>query len=129
MMDGQEGEATKVRYLMDITGMRDEGMMKELLDRWWWDVEQAANAFFGKEEQSRREEESLRSKRAKLEATPTPAPHLHFVGTKEFALIILVQPDDTCSEMLARCESTCPDTVHSHCFQRAGTLHFTLFQV
>lgn len=32
------------------------------------------------------------------------------------------------SEGIAACEASCPPSVHSHCFQRAGTRHITLFQ-
>jgi len=32
------------------------------------------------------------------------------------------------AEGIAACEASCPPSVHSHCFQRAGTRHVTLFQ-
>ena len=32
------------------------------------------------------------------------------------------------SEGIAACEASCPPSVHSHCFQRTGTRHITLFQ-
>ena len=32
------------------------------------------------------------------------------------------------SEGITACEASCPPGVHSHCFQRAGTRHITLFQ-
>ena len=32
------------------------------------------------------------------------------------------------SELLAACKASCPPAVHSHCFQRDGTRHITLYQ-
>ncbi len=32
------------------------------------------------------------------------------------------------SDGIKACENSCPPSVHSHCFQRAGTRHITLFQ-
>ena len=50
-----------------------------------------------------------------------------YAGTRQFCLLVMVEPDDECAKFLQDCQAHCSKEVHDACFQREGTLHFTLF--
>ena len=69
------------------------------------------------------------------EYTEPAIPNTQFsIGTGEeklpFVIYMAVREKKSSkfSEGIAACEASCPPSVHSHCFQRAGTRHITLFQ-
>lgn len=64
------------------------------------------------------------AKRAKISDEDSP---IKFTGTREFVLCLLVEPDQECREFLKDCKRNCDPEIHEECFQRDGTLHFTLF--
>lgn len=69
------------------------------------------------------------SKRAK-KLSPLMEEYEQFKGdgsTRKFCLIMIVDPDEDCRSFLQECENNCSPEVHAGCFQREGTLHFTLF--
>jgi hypothetical protein len=67
------------------------------------------------------------AKRVKL-ASQQENKNVPFPGRRTFLLLLLVEPDDECNQFLAECKSLCSPDVHEHCFQREGTLHFSLTQ-
>ncbi|KAK1735968.1 cystathionine beta-lyase [Skeletonema marinoi] len=69
------------------------------------------------------------------EYTEPAIPNTQFsIGTGEeklpFVIYMAVREKKSSkfSEGIAACEASCPPSVHSHCFQRDGTRHITLFQ-
>jgi len=62
-------------------------------------------------------------------------PNTHFsigIGEEKLPFVLYMAIRETKSgafaEGIAACEASCPPSVHSHCFQRDGTRHVTLFQ-
>ena len=49
------------------------------------------------------------------------------IPRNDYAIVALVEEDDACKELLARCRQSCDALVHELCFQRDGTRHLTLY--